>query len=115
MPLLREHYHGLAYLDMIILVRLVMSRWAFIIETDYGLSARAVAISDLSGADSTTPTLAKKGLVSDRDRHIIAGCDPENNIGGTAIIRFGSQADNMAVFASNGRICVLARFRISRC
>ena len=59
-----------------------------------GLSARAVALSDLSGADSTTPTIAKQVLVSDRDRHIIAfGCDPENNIGvqDPLLIRFSSQ------------------------
>jgi len=59
-----------------------------------GLSARAVAISDLAGADATTPTIAKQVLVSDRDRHIVAfGCDPENNIGvqDPLLIRFSSQ------------------------
>jgi hypothetical protein len=56
--------------------------------------ARAVALSDLAGADATTPTIAKQVLVSDRDRHIIAfGCDPANNIGvqDPLLIRFSSQ------------------------
>lgn len=55
---------------------------------------RAVAISDLAGADATTPTIAKQVLVSDRDRHIIAfGCDPENAIGtqDPLLIRFSDQ------------------------
>lgn len=59
-----------------------------------GLSSRATALSDLSGADATTPTIAKQVLVSDRDRHIIAfGCDPENNIGvqDPLLIRFSAQ------------------------
>ena len=59
-----------------------------------GLSARAVELSSLSGADATTPTIAKQVLVSDRDRHIIAfGCDPENNIGvqDPLLIRFSAQ------------------------
>lgn len=58
-----------------------------------GLSARGVALSSLSGAN-TTPTIAKQVLVSDRDRHIIAfGCDPETNIGtqDPLLIRFSSQ------------------------
>ena len=56
--------------------------------------ARAVALSDLAGADATTPTIAKQVLVSDRDRHIIAfGCDPQNDIGvqDPLLIRFSSQ------------------------
>jgi hypothetical protein len=55
---------------------------------------RAVALSDLAGADATTPTIAKQVLVSDRDRHIIAfGCDPQNDIGvqDPLLIRFSSQ------------------------
>jgi len=55
---------------------------------------RAVALSDLAGADATTPTIAKQVLVSDRDRHIIAfGCDPENAIGtqDPLLIRFSDQ------------------------
>lgn len=57
---------------------------------------RAVALSDRSGADSTTPTIAKAVLVSDRDRHVIVfGCDPENNIGvqDPMLIRFSDQED----------------------
>ncbi len=58
-----------------------------------GLSSRAVALNSLSGAN-TTPTVAKKVLVSDRDRHIIAfGCDSETNSGvqDPLLIRFSSQ------------------------
>ena len=58
--------------------------------------ARAVKLSELSGADSTTPTKAKVVLVSDRDKHIIAfGCDAETDIGtqDPLLIRFCSQAD----------------------
>ena len=57
--------------------------------------ARAVALSAVSGADDTTPTVAKNVLVSDRDRHVIAfGCDPENSIGDQdpLLIRFSHQA-----------------------
>jgi hypothetical protein len=59
-----------------------------------GISSRATALSDLAGADATTPTIAKQVLVSDRDRHIIAfGCDPENDIGtqDPLLIRFSDQ------------------------
>ena len=58
-----------------------------------GTSTRAVAISDLAGAN-TAPTIAKKVLVSDRDRHVIAfGCDPQDNIGtqDPLLIRFSDQ------------------------
>lgn len=58
--------------------------------------ARAVALSDLAGADATTPTIAKQVLVSDRDRHIIVfGCDPENDIGvqDPLLIRFSDQGN----------------------
>ena len=58
-----------------------------------GLTSRGVALSSLSGA-SSTPTIAKQVLVSDRDRHILAfGCDPENDIGvqDPLLIRFSSQ------------------------
>ena len=54
---------------------------------------RAVELASLSGAN-TTPTIAKKILVSDRDRHIIAfGCDTEDNPGvqDPLAIRFSSQ------------------------
>ena len=58
-----------------------------------GLATRAVALSALSGANAA-PTIAKKVLVSDRDRHVLAfGCDPENAIGtqDPMLIRFSSQ------------------------
>jgi len=55
---------------------------------------RAVALSTVSGADSTTPTIAKIVLVSDVDRHIVAfGCDAEGSVGtqDPLLIRFSSQ------------------------
>jgi hypothetical protein len=58
-----------------------------------GTSARAVDIA----ADDTTntiPTIAKKVIVSERDRHILAfGCDGETSIGtqDPLLIRFSSQ------------------------
>ena len=55
---------------------------------------RAVALSDLSGADAGTPTLAKQVMISDRDRHVIAfGADPVDDIGtlDPLLIRFSSQ------------------------
>jgi hypothetical protein len=58
-----------------------------------GLGARAVALSSLSGAN-TTPTVAKKVFLSDRDRHLIAfGCDDEFNIGtqDPLLVRFSDQ------------------------
>ena len=58
-----------------------------------GTETRSVALSSLSGSN-LAPTIAKKVLVSDRDRHIIAfGCDPESAIGtqDPLLIRFGSQ------------------------
>jgi len=60
-----------------------------------GLSSRAVPLSTLSGADSGTPTIAKKVIVSDRDRHVIAfGTDPFDNTGiqDPLLIRFSGQA-----------------------
>ena len=59
-----------------------------------GTSSPAVELSGLAGAN-TTPTIAKKVLVSDRDRHVIAfGCDPQDNIGvqDPLLIRFSDQA-----------------------
>ena len=56
--------------------------------------ARAVALSDLAGADATTPTIAKQVLISDRDRHVIVfGCDAQDNIGvqDPLLIRFSDQ------------------------
>jgi len=58
-----------------------------------GLGARAVALSSLSGS-TKAPTIAKKVLVSDRDRHLIAlGCDGEFSIGtqDPLLIRFSDQ------------------------
>jgi hypothetical protein len=58
-----------------------------------GLSARAVVLSSLAGAN-TTPTVAKQVLVSDRDRHVLAfGCDPQATPGtqDPLTIRFSSQ------------------------
>ena len=55
---------------------------------------RAVALTDLAGADSTTPTIAKQVLISDRDRHVIVfGCDAQDNIGvqDPLLIRFSDQ------------------------
>ena len=57
---------------------------------------RAVALSDLSGADAGTPTVAKKVIVSDQDRHVIVfGCDPLTDIGvqDPLLIRFSDQED----------------------
>jgi len=70
-----------------------------------GTSSPAVELSGLAGAN-TTPTIAKKVLVSDRDRHVIAfGCDPQNNIGvqDPLLIRFSDQASltNWASTATN--------------
>jgi hypothetical protein len=58
-----------------------------------GLSSRGVSLSTLSGAN-TTPTIAKKIIISDRDRHIIAfGCDSQTNPGvqDPLLIRFSDQ------------------------
>jgi hypothetical protein len=58
-----------------------------------GFTNRAVALSDLAGANSA-PTIAKQILVSDRDRHVIAfGCDLETNPGvqDPMAIRFSNQ------------------------
>lgn len=58
-----------------------------------GLGSRAVELSSLVGSN-LAPTIAKKIIVSDRDRHVIAfGCDPEDNIGvqDPLLIRFSDQ------------------------
>jgi hypothetical protein len=55
---------------------------------------RGVALTELSGADTGTPTIAKQVIVSDQDRHIIAfGCDPQTAVGtqDPLLIRFSSQ------------------------
>ena len=62
-----------------------------------GTGSRAVALSDLAGANST-PTIATQVLVSDIDRHVIAfGCDSEFNVGvqDPLLIRFSDQ-ENVA-------------------
>jgi len=62
--------------------------------TDSDPFARAVALSDLAGADATTPTVAKQVMVSDRDRHVLVfGCDAQDNIGvqDPLLIRFSDQ------------------------
>ena len=79
--------------DLIINVR---DAGIFYWDKTLGLSSRAVALSDRTDADSTTPTIAKQVIVSDRDRHIIAfGCDAENAIGtqDPLLIRFSDQED----------------------
>ena len=56
--------------------------------------ARAVELSSLAGADTTTPTIAKQVMISDRDRHVIVfGCDAQDNIGvqDPLLIRFSDQ------------------------
>ena len=61
-----------------------------------GLNTRAVALSDRSGADVNTPTIARKVLISDRDRHVIAfGADGVGSIGtqDPLLIRFSNQED----------------------
>jgi len=58
-----------------------------------GLNSRAVALSDLSGANKA-PTIARDVLVSDRDRHVLAfGCDDEFSPGtqDPLLIRFSNQ------------------------
>jgi hypothetical protein len=58
-----------------------------------GMNARAVAVSSLAGSQKA-PTIAKKVLVSDTDRHVIAfGCDDEFSIGtqDPLLIRFSDQ------------------------
>ena len=63
---------------------------------------RAVQLSDLAGADSTTPTIAKQVMISDRDSHILVfGCDSQDNIGvqDPLLIRFSDQ-QNPLVWAS---------------
>ena len=58
-----------------------------------GLTSRAVSLDSLAGSNKA-PTIAKKVLVSDRDRHVIAfGCDPEGDPGvqDPLIIRFSDQ------------------------
>lgn len=56
--------------------------------------APAVSLSDLAGADATTPTIAKQVMISDRDRHVLVfGCDAQDNVGvqDPLLIRFSDQ------------------------
>lgn len=58
-----------------------------------GIASRGVNIADLAGSQSA-PTIARRVLVSERDRHTIAfGCDPEFDPGvqDPLIIRFSDQ------------------------
>lgn len=62
---------------------------------------RAEKLSTLAGADGYAPTIAKKVLVSDRDRHVIAfGCDPLDDLGtqDPLLIRFSNQEDPLTWF-----------------
>jgi hypothetical protein len=59
-----------------------------------GNFSRCVELKDVSGADSGVPTIARKVIVSDQDRHVIVfGCDPTTAIGtqDPLLIRFSSQ------------------------
>ena len=61
-----------------------------------GVDTRAVQLADRAGADANTPTIARKVLISDRDRHVIAfGADPAFGIGtqDPLLIRFSDQED----------------------
>jgi len=63
-------------------------------DASVGLGTRAVNLTSLTGATST-PTVAKQIMVSDRDRHIIAfGCDSEDapTVQDPLLIRFSDQA-----------------------
>lgn len=59
--------------------------------------SRGIELKSVSGnTDTKTPTIAKKVIVSDRDKHVIVfGCDPETDIGtqDPLLIRFSNQAD----------------------
>jgi hypothetical protein len=63
---------------------------------------RAVEMSQLAGADPTTPTIAKQVMISDRDRHVIVfGTDSQTEIGvqDPLLIRFSDQ-ENPLVWAA---------------
>lgn len=65
-------------------------------DASVGTSTRAVKLSLRSDADVGTPTVAKKVIVSDVDRHVICfGCDSITEIGtqDPLLIRFSSQED----------------------
>ena len=56
-------------------------------------SSRATELKDVSGADSTTPTIAKQVMVDPNVHVIVFGCDPESAIGtqDPLLIRFSDQ------------------------
>ena len=56
-------------------------------------SSRATELKDVSGADSTTPTVAKQVMVDPNVHVIVFGCDPESAIGtqDPLLIRFSDQ------------------------
>jgi hypothetical protein len=63
-------------------------------DTDALGTDRGTPLTLLAGADSTTPTVAKQVMVSDRDRHVLVfGCDAETAIGtqDPLLIRFSNQ------------------------
>ena len=75
------------------LIMCVRNGGIFYWDTSSGFGARAVALSDLTNAQSA-PTVAAIILVSEKDRHVIAfGCDPEGASGtqDPLTIRFSSQ------------------------
>jgi hypothetical protein len=62
-------------------------------DASLGVTSRGVAISDLAGSESA-PTIARRVLVSERDRHVIAfGCDSEADPGvqDPLLVRFSDQ------------------------
>ena len=62
-------------------------------DTSAGVGAPAVSLASLPGATST-PTIVKQVIVSERDRHVIVfGCDPESTPGvqDPLVIRFSDQ------------------------
>ena len=57
-----------------------------------GVSTRMTPLSSMAGADSGTPTIARKVIVSEEDRHLLCfACDPFDNIGtqDTLLVRWG--------------------------
>jgi hypothetical protein len=60
-----------------------------------GPTERAVGLSTLT-TDTTTPTIAKQVLVSDRDKHVVVfGCDAQDAVGtqDPLLVRFSAQGD----------------------
>ena len=87
---LRQWSHDNFGEDLIINVR---DGGIFYWDRSGGTSSRAVNITSLTGS-TNAPTVAKKIIVSERDRHVLAfGCDSQTNSGvqDPLLIRFGSQ------------------------